>query len=71
MRALVPSLSQTPNVKISKAALLTKGAEYVMQLKEEKASLNKEVDQLKESVELLSQEIAAFQAQLPTAGRAL
>ena len=41
LRVLVPSLSQTPNVKISKAALLTKGAEYVVQLKDEKAALNR------------------------------
>ena len=70
LRALVPSLSQTPNIKISKAALLTKGAEYVLQLKEEKAALNKEVLALRSSVDLLSQEIAVFQGQLPTAGSA-
>ena len=70
LRALVPSLSQTPNIKISKAALLTKGAEYVLQLKEEKAALNKEVLALRSSVDLLNQEIAAFQGQLPTAGSA-
>jgi len=70
LRALVPSLSQTPNVKISKAALLTKGAEYVLQLKEEKANLNKTVQALRSEAEQLSQEIAEFQAQLPTAGSA-
>ena len=68
LRVLVPSLSQTPNVKVSKAALLTKGSEYVMQLKEEKAALNKEVMALRTSVEQLNQEILGFQAQLPTAG---
>jgi len=70
LRALVPSLSQTPNVKISKAALLTKGAEYVMQLKEERETISKEVDQLRHSVDSLNQEIASYQAQLPTAGSA-
>lgn len=70
LRVLVPSLSQTPNVKVSKAALLTKGSEYVMQLKEEKAALNKEVMALRTSVEQLNQEILGFQAQLPTAGSA-
>lgn len=70
LRALVPSLSQTPNVKISKAALLTKGAEYVMQLKEERETISREVDQLRRSVDSLNQEIAGYQAQLPTAGSA-
>merc|ERR1719341_1423652 len=58
LRALVPSLSRTPNVKISKAALLTKGAEYVMQLKEERETISREVDQLRRSVDSLNQEIA-------------
>eukprot|EP00092_Neocalanus_flemingeri_P006005 GFUD01006467.1.p1 GENE.GFUD01006467.1~~GFUD01006467.1.p1 ORF type:complete len:854 (-),score=169.48 GFUD01006467.1:652-3213(-) len=70
LRALVPSLSQTPNVKISKAALLTKGAEYVMQLKDERETISREVDQLRRSVDSLNQEISGYQAQLPTAGSA-
>lgn len=68
LRALVPSLSQTPNIKVSKAALLSKGAEYVLQLKEEKAALHKEVETLRQSVETLNQEIFSYQAELPTAG---
>ena len=56
-------------MKISKAALLTKGAEYVMQLKEERETISREVDQLRRSVDSLNQEIAGYQAQLPTAGK--
>jgi len=70
LRALVPSLSQTPNVKISKAALLTKGSEYVMQLKDERETISREVEQLRRSVDSLNLEIAGYQAQLPTAGSA-
>ena len=39
LRTLLPSLSQTPNVKISKAALLAKGAEHVEELSREKEEL--------------------------------
>ena len=35
LRALLPALAQTPSVKISKAALLAKGAEHVLQLSRE------------------------------------
>ena len=66
---------------------ILQGAEYVLQLKEEKASLNKtvnfwkpfvtgfnmieQVQALRSEAEQLSQEIAEFQAQLPTAGKLL
>ena len=61
-------MSQTPNVKISKAALLTKGAEYVMQLRDERESLGTELDKLRKSVEELNICISGYQAQLPTGG---
>ena len=68
LRTLLPSLSQTPNVKISKAALLAKGAEHVEELSREKEELGREVEQLKRSVEELNKDIAQYQLQLPTAG---
>ena len=68
-RALIPSLASTPNVKISKAALLAKGAEYVNQLSKEKDELSREVEQLRNSVNDLNTDITFFQQQLPTAGR--
>ena len=70
LRTLLPSLSQTPNVKISKAALLAKGAEHVEELSREKEELGMEVEQLKRSVEELNKDIAQYQLQLPTAGEA-
>jgi len=70
LRALVPSLAQTPNVKISKAALLHKGAEYVTQLRDEREQVKQEVEGLRRTVELLNKDIAARQAQLPNAGSA-
>ena len=68
LRTLLPSLSQTPNVKISKAALLAKGAEHVEELSREKEELGREVEQLKRSVEELNKDISQYQLQLPTAG---
>ena len=69
LRTLIPSLSQTPNVKISKAALLMKGAEHVTQLSREKDALSLEVEQLKKSVSDLNSDISHYQLQLPTAGK--
>ena len=68
LRTLIPSLSQTPNVKISKAALLAKGAEHVQMLSAEKETLGREVDQLRKSVDDLSDDISHYQLQLPSAG---
>jgi len=70
LRALVPSLAQTPNVKISKAALLLKGAEHVTQLKEDREQVKQEVEELRRTVEQLNKDIAVKQAQLPNAGSA-
>ena len=68
LRTQIPSLAGTPNVKISKAALLARGAEHVEQLSRENLSLGGEVETLRKSVLALNAEIAAFQSQLPTAG---
>ena len=70
LRTQIPCLAQTPNVKISKAALLARGAEYVEQLSRENHSLTGEVETLRKSVQALNAEIANFQSQLPTAGSA-
>ena len=57
-------------MKISKAALLAKGAEHVEELSREKEDLGREVEQLMSSVEELNKDIARYQLQLPTAGEA-
>ena len=71
LRTQIPSLAQTPNVKISKAALLARGAEHVEQLSRENQSLTGEVETLRKSVQALNTEILTFQSQLPTAGSAV
>ena len=71
LRTQIPSLAQTPNVKISKAALLARGAEHVEQLSRENQSLTGEVETLRQSVRALNTEILHYQSQLPTAGSAV
>ena len=55
-------------MKISKAALLAKGAEHVELLSAENDTLRREVDTLKKSVDDLSADINHYQLQLPAAG---
>ena len=46
------------------------GGEYLTQLKSEREALDQEISCLRSSVETLTEEIARFQAQLPTQGSA-
>ncbi|XP_066947966.1 MLX-interacting protein isoform X3 [Macrobrachium rosenbergii] len=68
MHQLIPSISQSPNAKISKAALLQKGAEYIQQLKTERQQFTEEAENLRAQIETLSLEISNAQAQLPATG---
>lgn len=70
LRTLVPSLAANPNLKISKAALLVKGAEHIGQLKSEKDALAREIEDMRESVQALTSEITQFQSLLPSQGAA-
>ncbi|KAK7087002.1 hypothetical protein SK128_007549 [Halocaridina rubra] len=68
MHSLIPSISQSPNAKISKAAMLHKGAEYIQQLKTERQNLTEQAESLRAQIENLSQQISNAQAQLPATG---
>jgi len=70
LKALVPSLAQNPSLKISKAALLIKGAEYIQQLKDERGMINEEISQLRKTVETLTSDITQFQGTLASSGQA-
>ncbi|XP_071033621.1 carbohydrate-responsive element-binding protein isoform X2 [Parasteatoda tepidariorum] len=65
---LLPALGQTPNSKVSKAAMLQRGAEYIRTLKVERQQQIEEVEQLKKRIEELNQAINLYQSQLPASG---
>lgn len=50
-------LTCTPHFQMSKAAMLQKGAEYIMQLQNERQQLKQEMDSLKQQIETLNSEI--------------
>lgn len=68
LKSLIPSLAQNPTLKISKAALLIKGAEHIQQVKSEREALDTEIGDMRSSVARLTEEIIRLQAQLPSQG---
>ena len=64
MRALIPSLRENANLKISKAALLQKGGEHLQQLKEDRLRMAKEAARLRAEADALDAELAAYQGAL-------
>ncbi|KAK3585378.1 hypothetical protein CHS0354_004658 [Potamilus streckersoni] len=68
LHTLIPSLSQNPNAKVSKAAMLQKTAEYCKKLKQERAQMQNEADILRQEIESLNNAISQCQAQLPATG---
>ena len=64
MRALIPSLRDNANAKISKAALLHKGGEHLQQLKADRANLAEEISRLKRESELLNGQLEVCQSSL-------
>lgn len=57
LRAILPSVSQNTNTKISKAAMLQKGADYIRTLKSERQQQQEEHDLLRQQIESLNQTI--------------
>lgn len=57
LHSLIPALSQNPNAKLSKAAMLQKGAEYIKQLKIERNNLKEEMETLRHQIECLNASI--------------
>lgn len=68
LHMLIPSLSQNPNAKVSKAAMLQKAGEYIVQLRAERAQFQEEAEQLRKQIESLNQAISMCQSQLPATG---
>lgn len=57
LHSLIPQLSQNPTTKLSKAAMLQKGADYIKQLRTERNQLKEEMDSLKHQIECLNTSI--------------
>ncbi|XP_034942198.1 MLX-interacting protein isoform X2 [Chelonus insularis] len=68
LHSLIPQLSQNPNTKLSKAAMLQKGADYIRQLRAERNQLNEEMDNLRKQIETLNTSISNCQSLLPATG---
>ncbi|KAJ8312491.1 hypothetical protein KUTeg_009864 [Tegillarca granosa] len=84
LHTIIPALSQNPNAKISKAAMLQKkiffnlrnviltsnecAAEYCKKLKSERSQMQDEAEILKQEIESLNNEISQCQQQLPATG---
>lgn len=54
LNMLIPQINQNPNAKMSKAAMLQKGADYIIQLRSERARLYDERQNLQQQVESLN-----------------
>ncbi|XP_022339863.2 MLX-interacting protein-like isoform X2 [Crassostrea virginica] len=68
LHTLIPSLSQNPNAKVSKAAMLQKTAEYCKKLKAERTQMQNEAEILRQEIDSLNVQISQCQAQLPATG---
>ncbi|XP_060863445.1 carbohydrate-responsive element-binding protein isoform X1 [Metopolophium dirhodum] len=68
LNMLIPQINQNPNTKMSKAAMLQKGADYILQLRSERARLYEERQNLQQQVESLNLAISNCQAMLPATG---
>ncbi|KAM3963576.1 MLX interacting protein mondo isoform 2-T2 [Aphomia sociella] len=68
LQALIPHLNANPAAKISKAAMLQKGAEYIKQLKAERNQIKEEMDSLRQQIECLNNSISNCHSLLPATG---
>uniref|UniRef100_A0A182P328 BHLH domain-containing protein n=1 Tax=Anopheles epiroticus TaxID=199890 RepID=A0A182P328_9DIPT len=68
LHSLIPQLQQNPNAKLSKAAMLQKGADYIKQLRSERASANEQMDSLRREIEQLNNSLNNLHTALPASG---
>ncbi|XP_049867161.1 MLX-interacting protein isoform X2 [Pectinophora gossypiella] len=68
LQALIPHLSSNPAAKVSKAAMLQKGAEYIKQLKTERAQIKEEMESLRAQIACLNNSISNCHSLLPATG---
>lgn len=68
LHSLIPQLQQNPNAKLSKAAMLQKGAEYIKQLRVERSATNEKMDALRREIDALNNSLNNLQTALPASG---
>lgn len=68
LHSLIPELQQNPNAKLSKAAMLQKGAEYIRQLRTERATLAEKMEVIRNDIDRLNNSLSHLQTVLPADG---
>ncbi|XP_037974117.2 carbohydrate-responsive element-binding protein isoform X1 [Plutella xylostella] len=68
LQSLIPHLNNNPAAKVSKAAMLQKGAEYIKQLKAERNQIKEEMESLRQQIECLNNSISNCHSLLPATG---
>ncbi|KAG8181810.1 hypothetical protein JTE90_001466 [Oedothorax gibbosus] len=68
LHGLLPPIGQSPSSKVSKAAMLQRGAEYIRTLKTERQHQQEEAEMLKKQIDELNMAISLYQSQLPASG---
>lgn len=65
---LIPTLHLSSASKLSKAALLHKGADFIHQMRSDCSRLQEDISSLRSNIESINHEISDFQAMLPASG---
>ncbi|KAH8321221.1 hypothetical protein KR059_003202 [Drosophila kikkawai] len=68
LHALIPQLQQNPNAKLSKAAMLQKGADHIKQLRQERNVLKDKIESLRMERDELNNSLTHLHSILPANG---
>lgn len=68
LHSLIPDLKNNPNAKLSKAAMLQKGAEYIRQMRAERSNLKDRMEVLRQEIDTLNNSLSHLQTALPADG---
>lgn len=68
LHLLIPQLKQNPNAKLSKASMLTKAAEYIKQMRSDRAATNEKMESLRREIDSLNNSLSNLQTSLPASG---
>ncbi|XP_017048905.1 protein WBSCR14 homolog [Drosophila ficusphila] len=68
LHALIPQLQQNPNAKLSKAAMLQKGADHIKQLRQERNVLKDKIEALRMERDELNNSLTHLHSILPANG---